>query len=239
MDFWQGDAHMPILGFVIRATVAYLFLFSLIKFLGQRTLSNLQAQDFLFAIVIGDVIGDPLVNQETSLSGPLAVALTLTFIHYITTFLALKSARFRRFVDEEPRLLVSRGKILRGMMKKTKVTLDMLLMSARMNNVMKLSDIELAILEPNGEISIITKAQANPVTLRDLDLPISEVKMPSVLIEDGNIVNRNLEHHNLSIGWLENQLEEQGIKSAKDVFLALLEGDGSLYVSTKEEPYRR
>ncbi|MEW9669145.1 YetF domain-containing protein [Ammoniphilus sp. 3BR4] len=239
MDFWQGDAHLTILSFVIRATVAYLFLFSIIKFLGQRTMSTLQAQDFLFAIVIGDVIGEPLVNGEVSLAGPLAVALTLTGIHYFTTLMALKSSKFRRFVDEEPRLLVSRGKILRNMMRRSKVTLDMLLMSARMNNVTRLSDVELAILEPNGEISIITKGQANPVTPKDLELPVSEVRMPSVLIEDGNVIYKNLKNHKLTEEWLLEQLQQQGINSPKEVFLALLEADGALYVSKQEEPYMR
>lgn len=238
-SFWQGDPHLTITAFVIRATIAYLFLFGLIKFLGQRTMSSLQAQDFLFAIVIGDVIGEPLVNGETNLSGPFAVALTLTVIHYVTTFMALKSARFRRFVDEEPRILISKGKILRSMMKKTKVTLDMLLMSARLKNVTNLSDVELAILEPNGEISIITRAHANPVTPRDLDLPVTDITMPSVLIKDGHVVRGNLKHHDLTEEWLDEQLAGQGIRSPKDVFLALLESDGKLYISRKNEPYRR
>ncbi|WP_134699083.1 DUF421 domain-containing protein [Ammoniphilus sp. YIM 78166] len=238
-SFWQGDPHLTISAFVIRATVTYLFLFGLIKFLGQRTMSNLQAQDFLFAIVIGDVIGEPLVNGETNLSGPFSVALTLTGIHYVITFMALKSARIRRFVDEEPRILISRGKVLRNMMKKTKVTLDMLLMSARMKNVTNLSDVELAILEPNGEISIITRAHANPVTPRDLGLPAAEIKMPSVLIEDGHVVKRNLQYHDLTEEWLQEQLIQKGIQSPTEVFLALLESDGTVYVSRKDEPYRR
>ncbi len=237
MEFWQGDAKLSIMEFAVRATVAYVFLFGIIKFLGQRTMSNLQAQDFLFAIVIGDVIGEPLINGDMSLMGPFTVALTLTGIHYVLTFMVLKSSKIRRFVDEEPLILVSQGKILRNMMRKTKVTLDMLLMSARLNNVTRMSDVELAILEPNGEISIITKAQANPITPRDINIPTAKVKMPSVLIEDGHIIQRNLKSHHLSEDWLKEQLKGKGIESSKEVFLALLEADGTVYISKKREPY--
>lgn len=237
MEFWQGDAKLTIMGFIVRAFVAYVFLFGIIKFLGQRTMSNLQAQDFLFAIVIGDVIGEPLINGNMSLTGPVTAALTLTFIHYVLTLMVLKSSRVRRFVDEEPLILVSQGKILRNMMRKTKVTLDMLLMSARMKNVTRMSDVELAILEPNGEISIITKAQANPITPNDLNIHTNEVKMPAVLIEDGHIIQKNLKTQQLSEDWLKEELKGKGIDSPKDVFLALLESDGTLYVSKKQEPY--
>lgn len=237
MEFWQGDAKLTIMGFIVRALVAYVFLFGIIKFLGQRTMSNLQAQDFLFAIVIGDVIGEPLINGDMSLTGPVTVALTLTVIHYVLTLMVLKSPKVRRFVDEEPLILVSQGKILRNMMRKTKVTLDMLLMSARMNNVTRMSDVELAILEPNGEISIITKARANPITPEDLNIDKQEVKMPAVLIEDGHIIQRNLKYQNLSEDWLTEELKGKGIESPKEVFLALLESDGTLYISKKQEPY--
>lgn len=237
MEFWQGDAELTIMGFIVRAFVAYVFLFGIIKFLGQRTMSNLQAQDFLFAIVIGDVIGEPLINGDMSLTGPVTVALTLTGIHYILTLMVLKSSKIRRFVDEEPLILVSQGKILRNMMRKTKVTLDMLLMSARMKNVTRMSDVELAILEPNGEISIITKAGANPITPDDLNMHTKEVKMPAVLIEDGHVLQKNLSAHELSEDWLKKELKSRGIESPREVFLALLESDGTLYISRKQEPY--
>ena len=241
MDFWQGDVNLTVWGFVVRAIVAYAFLFGIIKFLGQRTLSNLQAQDFLFAIVIGDVIGEPLVTGETNLTGPFAVALTLTGIHYLITIIALRSLKLRRFFDEEPIILISKGKILKKMMKKSKVTLDMLLMATRLNNISKLSDVEVAILEPNGEISMLTKAEANPVTLGDLDGGTARagVKMPTVLIEDGHIQEENLKRNQLTKDWLKNKLQENGIDKTSDVFLALLESDGNLYLSKQEEPYRR
>lgn len=237
-EFWRGDANLAISGYILRALVAYLFLFGIIKFLGQRTMSNLQAQDFLFAIVIGDVVGGPLVNGNESLAGPFTVALSLTAIHYGLTLLILKSVRIRRFVDEEPIILVSHGKILRNMMKKSKVTLDMLLMSARMKNVTRMSDVQLAILEPNGEISIITKAEVNPLTPADLAIPpANKVSMPSVFIEDGHIQKNNLQFHSRNEEWLFEQLRSQGIEDPNEVFLALLEPDGNLYVATKSEPY--
>lgn len=232
-EFWQGDGHLTIANFVVRALVAYIFLFGIIKFIGQRTMSNLQSTDFLFAIVIGDVIGEPLVNGEVSLTGPFTVALTLTGIHYLITFLSLKSAKIRRFVDEKPMVLVSKGKILRNMLKKTKVTLDMLLMSMRMNNVSRMSDVQLAVLEPNGDISIITKEQG------DHSSSSAEVTMPSVLIEDGNVIQSNLKNHSLTEEWLRDQLRAQGIDHPKEVFLALLESGNHLYISKIDEPYVR
>ncbi|RKD24630.1 hypothetical protein BEP19_09660 [Ammoniphilus oxalaticus] len=236
-EFWQGDGHLTISNFIVRALVAYVFLFGIIKFIGQRTMSNLQSTDFLFAIVIGDVIGEPLINGDISLTGPFTVAVTLTLIHYFITFVSMKSAKIRRFVDEKPMVLVSRGKILRSMMKKTKITLDMLLMAMRMNNVSRMSDVQLAVLEPNGDISIITKEQAQSNNNSSKKDTSPEVMMPSVLIEDGNVIKSNLEKRNLDETWLKQQLKAQGVHDPNDVFLALLESGEQLYVSKKEEPY--
>lgn len=230
---WDGSEQFPLFGFAVRAAIAYLVLIVLIKILGQRSVSSLQPTDFLYAIVIGDVIGEPLTSGEDSFKGPLLAAFTLTAIHLGLTFTTLKWSKFRRITDDEPIFLIKDGKILRKQMKKTKVTLDMLLMELRLRGYPDVSEVDMAILEANGEISVIPKKETTPATKNDLNIPAPPVGYPVVLIEDGNVIEDNLKRHNLTESWLSKELKKRGVNDTRDVMLATVTKSGELYYSPR------
>lgn len=230
---WSGSEDFPLYGYIIRAVMAYIILLILMKVLGQRSLSSLQPTDFLYAIVIGDIIGEPLSSGESEFTGPLSAALTLSAIHFTLSYLTLKGSKFRRITDDEPLFLVRDGRILREELKKTKVTLDMLLMEMRLRDVPNIADVDTAILEANGEISIIPKEEKQPVTKEDMDLPAPRIGYPTVIIEDGNLLIDNLKKHDLDREWLQKQLEDRGISDPQDIMLATVTKSGEFYCSRK------
>lgn len=212
----------------------FLWLFVITKLMGQREMAQLNLFDFIVSITIGGLVSGPLFNPRAGLKGALINVGLLGTLDIVLAYLSLKNPKFRRIVQEEPIVLVQNGKILEDMMGKTRFNLDDLLAELRLKNIPNISDVEFAILESNGKLSIIPKSQARPLTPRDLRLSTEYEGMPTVLIEDGNIVEDNLRDNHLTKEWLYHELKAQGINDVTNVMAAILDTKGTLFVSRKK-----
>lgn len=212
----------------------FLWLLIVTKLMGQREVAQLNLFDFIVSISIGGLVSGPLFNPRAGLKGALINVGLLGILNIALAFLSLKNPKFRRIVQEEPIILIQNGKILEDMMRKTRFNLDDLLTDLRLRNIPNISDVEFAILESNGKLSIIPKSQARPVTPGDLKISTEYEGMPTVLIEDGNIVEDNLRDNHLTKEWLFQELRAQGIKDLDNVMAAILDTKGTLFVSKKK-----
>ena len=233
MPFWESQQSLTYIEWILRATVAFFWLLLVTKLIGQREIGRLTLFDFIVAITIGSVLAASLSSSTSSLTNALLTISVIGILDIVLAFTSLKYSKFRRLVQEEPIVLIKDGQILKDTLRKTRITLDDLLMELRQKNFPNLSDIEFAILEQNGKVSVIPKSQARPVRPQDLKLPTQYEGLPSILIEDGNIVEDNLNENNLSKEWLLNKLKELGIENEKSVFTAMLDTTGRFYVSGK------
>lgn len=216
LDFWTGDKDLAVYGFLIRALIIYVYMFIIIKVLGQRSIGTINPLDFLFAVIIGDVLGEPLSSGEIPLKGPVAAAGLISILHLSFSLIAINVPRFRRVIDDEPIVLIENGIILPKMMKKTKITVESLMQDLRLREASDLTEVDYAILESNGQISVIKKSNA----------------YPSVLIQDGHIIHANVKKFG-TLQWLQNQLQKKGINDAKEVFLLTMDKRGNIYFSKK------
>lgn len=235
MPFWEGQASLNVLQWILRTTVIFLWLLFITKLMGQREIGALNIFDFVVSITIGSVAAAPLATPNDDLLGPLVSVGTLGALNIIIAYLALKNAKLRRIVQDEPIILLQNGRILENTMRSTRFNLDDLLSEMRKKNIPSLADVEFAILEPSGTISIIAKSQARPLTPQDLQIPTQYEGMPTVLIEDGNIIEDNLQKNNLTKAWLFEQLRNLGITDENEVFAAILDTQGRFYVSKKDQ----
>ncbi|KUO50841.1 MAG: hypothetical protein APF76_01280 [Desulfitibacter sp. BRH_c19] len=237
MFFWEGQEILSLLQWILRAGVISLWLLLIVKVMGQRLIGRLNLFDFIIAITIGSVAAGPLSDSQSGLIGPI---LTMTFLgvfHVLTAYLALKNSKIRRVVQDEPIVLIQNGRLIREKMYKARFNLDDVLFALREKNMHNLHDVEFAILESNGQLSVIPKSQIRPLQPRDLGIPTSYEGMATVLIEDGNIIQDNLKRKNLDENWLIAELEKQDIHNPNDVMVAMLDTLGRLYVSKKNEEY--
>lgn len=216
LDFWTGEKDLAVYGFLIRALIIYVYMFIIIKVLGQRSIGTINPLDFLFAVIIGDVLGEPLSSGEIPLKGPVAAAGLISILHLSFSLIAINVPRFRRVIDDEPIVLIENGIILPKMMKKTKITVESLMQDLRLREASDLTEVDYAILESNGQISVIKKSNA----------------YPSVLIQDGHIIHANVKKFG-TLQWLQNQLQKKGINDAKEVFLLTMDKRGNIYFSKK------
>lgn len=232
LDFWQGAEGLSITGFLIRAAIVYVYIFLLIKVLGQRSMTTMNPIDFLFGVIIGDVVGEPLSDGEVPLSGPLSAAGFIAGIHLFLSYISLKLPRLRRVIEDEPIILMEKGKILHNEMAKAKVTVESLMMDLRLNSAIDLTEVDYAVLESNGQISVIKKTNFDSMTPADDGKELADKGYPSVLIMDGHYIDANIKK-NVSRSWVDKQLHKHGYHSVKEVFLMTVDEQNNVYLSEK------
>ncbi len=231
-EFWSGAENLPVYGYMIRAIIVYVYILLIVKVVGQRSLGSIDALDFIFGIVIGDILGNPLTDGEVPMSGPIVSATIIAGLHLSLSYIALYTPRFRRVIEDEPIILMKHGRILHDQLRKTKMTLESFLMGLRLNNTSDINEIDYAILEMNGDISVIKKSKYDPVTLNDLNQTAASKGYTSVLIEDGRVIEANVKKVG-TLEWLDEQVKKKGYKNAKEIFLMTINEAGNIYISPK------
>lgn len=195
-------------------------------------MSSIDALDFIFGVVIGDILGEPLTDGELPLAGPVGAAAMTAGLHLSLSLFALKAPRFRRIIEDEPIILMKHGVILHKQLRKAKITLEAFLMDLRLKDANDLTEVDYAILEMNGSISVIKKSQYESVTPKDLQMDVSSKGYSSVLIEDGNIIDANVKKFG-SLDWLREQVHKHGYKNPKEIFVMTIDETGQIYTSPK------
>lgn len=239
MAFWEAQESLNVLQWFLRAIVMYSFLFILTKLMGQREIGHLTLFDFIVSISIGSIMAGALNASNIDLKGAAVTMATVASLQIFMGFASLKNAKLRRVVEEEPIILVQNGKLLENAMRKTRTNLDDLMQQLRQKGHFNLHEVEFAVLEPGGKISVLPKSQNRPVTPADLNISTGYEGYPTMLIEDGNIISDNLKRNNLSEEWLLEQLKRNNINSPREVLGAMLDTKGNLYFSIKNNASER
>lgn len=218
-----------------RSIVAYVVLVSLARIMGSKLLSQMTFSDFVVGITIGAIAGSYIVARSRGLYvliGPAVMSLCVV----VASYAALKSQSFRKTLIGEPLVVVRNGKVMENSMKRARYNLDLLYAHLRSGGVFDMADVEFAVLETDGKLSILKKSQHLPVTPADIGLKTSYHGLAIALIKDGRVLDDNLAKANLDRSWLAKQLQARGIPDESSVFLAELNTDGSFYVDLKENP---
>ncbi|WP_088105271.1 DUF421 domain-containing protein [Halalkalibacter urbisdiaboli] len=233
-EFWTGSETLPISGFLIRAVIVYLYIFILVKIIGQRSMNAIEPLDFIFGVVIGDILGEPLADGEAPLAGPFSAAALVATLHVSLTLVALRAPRLRRVLEDEPIILMRHGVILHEQLKKARITLESFMMDLRLKSATDLNEVEYAILEMNGDISVIKKSAYDSVTPNDLQMSTPSKGYPSVLIEDGHIIDANVKKFG-TVDWLRTEIHKHGYANPKEIFCMTIDEIGNIFISPKEK----
>lgn len=227
-DFLNGAKEMPLWALSLRAVILYSFLIFATRFMRQRQISILAGHNYLVAAGIVSLAAVRMVNPDTSLVSGIVIILLYAAANIFISFLDVK---IPRQVDRHSIVLIENGKLIKENMRDARVTIDNLLGQLRLKSVFSLSDVSLALVEPTGKINVVKKQSVLPVTRKLMKLPIKNAILPTILIYDGKIQDDNLKNLGFDRKWLDNKIKEKGYFQAKDIFLAMLEGDGTLHVS--------
>lgn len=233
MSFWVAQNSLPIWQWILKTAVIFVWLLFLTRLMGQREVGQMTLFDFVIAVSIGSVAGGALSNGRGGAIWPMLSITALAAFDILLAILALKLPKFRRMVQGEPLVPVKDGRLLEDTMRRVRLNLDDLLTGLRRQKVPNLHDVEVAVLEPEGKLSVIPKGQARPITPGDLGIATQYEGLPTALIEDGNILEDNLRENLLNKDWLLGQLRDQGVDDPGVVMAATLDTKGRLFISKK------
>ena len=186
---------------------------------------------YITGIAIGNMAGEMIIHRDVKLiEGITGMALWSALVILIEV-ISLKGDKARTLLDGEPSIVIKRGQINLKALKKLRLNLDDLTMLLRINRVFSILEVEYAIMESNGELSVLKKTSELPATKQELGVTYTNPKnLACEIIMDGKIVERNLKEMGKSLAWLNSELKMQNVRSVKEVIYAQLQGDGSLYI---------
>lgn len=219
----------------IRSMATYIVLLFLTRLMGKREVSQMTYFDYIAGITLGSIAGHMSVNRNYKWLQILPALVVFAIFHIASSALSIKSSKYRRILEDTPTVLIKNGKILEKNMLKTRVNYDELVSRLREKSAFKLSDVETAILETDGQISVQLKSDKVPLTPSDINLKTPYIGLPTVVIEDGQILADNLKSIKLTKALLMTKLAEQGVSNPSMVSLAQLDTSGKLYIDLYED----
>lgn len=219
---------------LVRAIILYFIVVFIMRIMGKRQIGQLQPFELVIALMVSELAAMPMQNTSIPLFHGIIPIITLLVLQVLISTLQLKSETARIIFCGKPSILIEKGKINIKELKNNRLNLNDLLEELRLKDYYNLEDIEYAILETGGQISIIPKSDLEPATRKDLNIKSSQDMLPVTLILDGKINNKNLKYISKDRSWLNKQLSKKNI-SSDQVFLALLDSKGKLVYQLKKE----
>ena len=212
----------------IRTGILYLLVVITMRLMGKRQIGELQPYEFVITIMISDLASLPMQDTRLPLLQGIIPIITLLFLKTVLTQIGLKFQWTRKFVDGEPCILIHKGRINYSTLKKQQLNIDELLEELRLANYFNLDEIQYAILENDGQMSILPvdynsskkSSSSNGSTQK------AEVKLPQILISDGKINKNSLTSINKDEKWIHDLLKKHNISSIKHVLIALYDTEG-------------
>jgi len=211
MDYWL----------VIGKTLLFLIvIILLLKIMGKRELGQLNAFDIVIFFMISELFSLSIDKPHENVFFTLAPILIIFLMQIITSFIVLKSNKLRKIIEENPTFIINKGMLDIKKMKKLRYNIDDLMEQIRLDGVDSLSEVEYAVLESNGELSIIQKGKERTM-------------IPFPLIKDGEIDHKVLQELKKDKDWLLDKLKQKGYENEKQIFLCILEKEDNLLVIEK------
>lgn len=214
---------------LLRSLFFLIVLFLITKVLGKKQLSQLSFFEYVTGITIGNVGAELATKVEGNIIHGVLSILVFAIAPFIAGLISLKSKTFRDLIEGKASVFIKDGKIMEDNLKKEKYTIDELLGLLRKKDVFDISEVEFALLEANGDFSVMLKKQNQPVTPKDLNLPVAAVKEPQTIIMDGLILDEPLSTIGLNRNWLHTELDKLGV-ILENVFLGQANSNGELTV---------
>jgi uncharacterized membrane protein YcaP (DUF421 family) len=205
-----------------------------VRLMGKHQIGQLQPFELVITIMISELAAIPMQDTEIPLLYGIIPIVTLLFIQTSLSLITLKSARARSFICGKASILIENGHINETEMARLRYSLTDLLEQLRLKNIANIADVEFAILETSGKLSVILKAQKRPVNPEDLQIQTAYEGLPLTLILDGKIQRHNLQKNKLSEEWLHAQLHNFGFASHTDVLIASQDTSGKLFIQPKK-----
>lgn len=224
-NFWE---------MIARTTGAFAALLILARILGKKQLSQLTFFHYITGIAFGSIAAEMAGQVDVPFVDGLIALTWWAMLTLLMSYLSLKSTKFRVIVDDEPAIVIKDGVLMEKKMNSLRLHMDDLMMLLREQSIFSIQDVHYAVLETNGQLSVMKKMAQQEATKQDVQAPVPLPKyIPTEIISDGKIVYKNLEELKITEEWIMKKLRKKGIDSVEQVFYAQIQTDGSLFTDLK------
>ena len=217
-----------------RAIVLYILVLIVMRLMGKREIGQLQPFELAISIMIADLATIPMANTGVPITNGIIPMLGLLVMHLIISMLNIKSTKAREIICGKPRILIYRGKIDEKALKKERFTINELEERLRDNNIFNIGDVEYAILETSGQVTVIPKPNKRTTTPEDFNIEPKYEGVPYDLVVDGKVMYKNLEKLGKNYVWLKKQTEKFGIKP-EEALIVTIDGDNQFFCQPLEK----
>lgn len=218
---------MDLLKVVLTSLLSAAALFVIAKIMGHKQMAQLDFFDYITGITIGSIAAELATELEQPVK-PLIAMVVYGVVAVTLSILSSKLPRIRKYINGSPTIVMNNGKLYRANMKKAKLDLSEFMVMCRQQGYFNLNDIQTAIFEYNGKLTVLPVSTKRPVTPEDMNMSPEPEHICTELIMDGRILDGNLKRMGLDTTWLQKQLEAQGYSNAKKIFLGICDQNNKL-----------
>ena len=218
----------------LRAIFLYIVVLIVMRLMGKREIGQMQPFELAISIMIADLAATPMAETGIPISNGIVPIIGLLVMHLIISTINLKSIRAREAICGKPRILIYRGKIDEKALKKERFTVNELEERLRGNNIVNLGDVEYAILETSGQVTVIQKPEKRTTTPEDFNIVPEYEGIPYDLVVDGKVMNQNLQLIGKNYNWLKKQVEKFDMKP-EEALVVTYDGKGQIFCQKKEK----
>ena len=217
-----------------RAIILYILVLIVMRLMGKREIGQLQPFELAISIMIADLAATPMTESGIPITNGIMPILGLLVMHLIISMINIKSTKAREIICGKPSLLIFRGKIDQKVLKKERFTINELEERLRDNNIFSIGDVEYAILETSGQVTVIPKPNKRATTPEDFNMEPKYEGIPYDLVVDGKVMYKNLEKIGKNYVWLQKQTEKFGIKP-EEALVVTIDGDDKFFCQPLEK----
>jgi len=229
----NGTDHL--LEVLLSTTASFLVLLILARLLGKKQLSHLTFFNYITGITIGSIAANIVTLEGKDFFQTISALIWWCFLTYAVDLIVVKLPKARVILDGEPSVVIKKGHIQYETLRKIRLDIDSLLVLMREKDIFNLSDVDYAMLEPNGELTILKIPDQQNAVKKDLNIvPSPQLFLPTQIILSGLIIKKNLIELNLTYDWLYEQLHNNNIDKVEDVLYAELQSNGNLFIDKKD-----
>ena len=218
----------------IRAIIIYVVIIIAVRLMGKRQVGELKPHELVITILISAIAVIPLEENSMPLANCLVPILLFVSLEIIMSVISMKSLWFRNLLQGRPIFIIRQGKLDQKKLKQLRLTMDDVVDALRQKDVFDISQVEDAVIETNGSISVLPKAEHQPITASDINLSVKEKGMPVAIVIDGKPVNEYFNEYKLKDSEIELVLQTVN-RDAKRIMLLTIDDDGNTYLIEKEK----
>lgn len=217
-----------------RAIILYILVLIVMRMMGKREIGQLQPFELAISIMIADLASIPMTDTGVPITNGIIPILGLLIMHLLISIINMKSINARQIICGKPRILIYRGKINEQALKKERFTINELQERLRGNNIVNLGDVEYAILETSGQVTVIQKPEKRNTIPEDFNITPEYEGIPYDLVVDGKIMYDNLKAIGKNEEWLKKQVEKFKMKPS-EALVVTIDGKGQFFCQKKEK----